>query len=83
MSILLPLEERRQGYSRNTADVSASLRDYSTKIETLNTEGRWPRLLAGAVEHRTDLNNNQIYQYDCNGDFNKAVLNRMNLPEFY
>ncbi|WP_436484523.1 SusC/RagA family TonB-linked outer membrane protein [Chitinophaga sp. ARDCPP14] len=80
--IIVTTKRAKKGYSRITADVSASLQDYSTKLKTLNTEGRGRAYWQAAVNDRTDPNNNQIYQYDWNGDFNNPVLNKINLPEF-
>lgn len=80
--IIVTTKRAKKGYSRITADVSASLQDYSTKLKTLNTDGRGRAYWQAAVNDRTDPNNNQIYQYDWNGDFNNPVLNKINLPEF-
>jgi TonB-linked SusC/RagA family outer membrane protein len=80
--IIVTTKRAKKGYSRITADVSASLQDYSTKLKTLNTEGRGRAYWQAAVNDRADPNNNQIYQYDWNGDFNNPVLNKINLPEF-
>lgn len=80
--IIVTTKRAKKGYSRITADVSASLQDYSTKLKTLNTEGRGRAYWQAAVNDRTDPNNNQIYQYDWNGDYNNPVLNKINLPEF-
>ncbi|MEV4881550.1 TonB-dependent receptor [Chitinophaga ginsengisegetis] len=80
--IIVTTKRAKKGYSRITADISASLQDYSTKLKTLNTEGRGRAYWQAAVNDRTDPNNNQIYQYDWNGDYNNPVLNKINLPEF-
>lgn len=80
--IIVTTKRAKKGYSRITADASASLQDYSTKLKTLNTEGRGRAYWQAAVNDHSDPNNNQIYQYDWNGDYNNPVLNKVNLPEF-
>ncbi|MBS0027786.1 SusC/RagA family TonB-linked outer membrane protein [Chitinophaga sp. 22321] len=80
--IIVTTKRAKKGYSRITADISASLQNYSTKLKTLNTEGRGRAYWRAAVNDHTDPNNNQIYQYDWNGDYNNPVLNKIKLPEF-
>lgn len=80
--IIVTTKRAKKGYSRITADVSASLQDYSTKLKTLNTDGRGRAYWQAAVNDHANPNNNQIYQYDWNGDYNNPVLNKVILPEF-
>lgn len=80
--IIVTTKRAKKGYSRITADISASLQDYTTKLKTLNTQGRGRAYWQAAVNDHADPNNNQIYQYDWNGDYNNPVLNKVLLPEY-
>ncbi|HEY8920470.1 MAG TPA: TonB-dependent receptor plug domain-containing protein, partial [Chitinophaga sp.] len=80
--IIVTTKRAKKGYSRITVDASSSLQYYSTKLKTLNTDGRGRAYWQAAVNDHVDPNNNQIYQYDWNGDYNNPVLNKINLPEF-
>ncbi|GAA0554770.1 TonB-dependent receptor [Chitinophaga japonensis] len=80
--IIITTKKAKKGYSRISVDAATSLQYYNTKIKTLNTEGRGRAYWQAAVNDRTDPNNNQIYQYDWNGDYDNPVLNSVILPEF-
>ena len=80
--IIVTTKRAKKGYSRISADISSSLQDYSTKLHTLNTDGRGRAYWQAAVNDHADPNNNQIYQYDWNGDYDNPVLNKVILPEF-
>ncbi|KAA2240990.1 TonB-dependent receptor [Chitinophaga agrisoli] len=80
--IIVTTKRAKQGYSRINVDVSSSLQYYNTKLKTLDAEGRGRAYWQAAVNDHSDPNNNQIYQYDWNGDYNNPVLNKINMPEF-
>ncbi|HEU4553525.1 MAG TPA: TonB-dependent receptor [Chitinophaga sp.] len=80
--IIVTTKKARKGYSRINVDASSSLQYYNTKIKTLNTDGRGRAYWQAAVNDHVDPDNNQIYQYDWNGDYNNPVLNKIILPEY-
>ncbi|PWV51974.1 TonB-dependent receptor [Chitinophaga sp. S165] len=80
--IIVTTKKAKKGFSRINVDASSSLQNYTTKIKTLNTDGRGRAYWQAAVNDRANPNNNQIYQYDWNGDFNNPVLNKIILPEY-
>lgn len=80
--IIVTTKKAKKGFSRINVDASSSLQNYSTKIKTLNADGRGRAYWQAAVNDRANPNNNQIYQYDWNGDYNNPVLNRIVLPEY-
>lgn len=80
--IIVTTKKAKKGFSRINVDASSSLQYYSTKLKTLNTEGRGRAYWQAAVNDHSDPNNNQIYQYDWNGDYNNPVLNKIILPEY-
>lgn len=80
--IIVTTKKAKKGFSRINVDASSSLQYYSTKLKTLNTDGRGRAYWQAAVNDRADPNNNQIYQYDWNGDYNNPVLNSIILPEY-
>lgn len=80
--IIVTTKKARKGFTRVDFDASLSTQDYTTKQKTLNAEGRGRAYWQAAVNDRTNPNNNQIYQYDWNGDYNNPVLNKIIYPEF-
>lgn len=80
--IIVTTKRAKKGYSRIDADVSTSVQYYNTKLKTLDADGRGKAYWQAAVNDHTDPNQNQIYQYDWNGDFNNPVLNKIVYPEF-
>ncbi|SDG90712.1 SusC/RagA family TonB-linked outer membrane protein [Chitinophaga filiformis] len=80
--IIVTTKKAKKGFSKINVDASSSLQYYSTKLKTLNTEGRGRAYWQAAVNDHSDPNNNQIYQYDWNGDYNNPVLNKIVLPEY-
>ncbi|MCF6406368.1 TonB-dependent receptor [Chitinophaga filiformis] len=80
--IIVTTKKAKKGFSKINVDASSSLQYYSTKLKTLSTEGRGRAYWQAAVNDHSDPNNNQIYQYDWNGDYNNPVLNKIILPEY-
>lgn len=80
--IIVTTKKARKGFTRVDFDASLSVQDYTTKQKTLDADGRGRAYWQAAVNDRTNPNNNQIYQYDWNGDYNNPVLNRIIYPEF-
>lgn len=80
--IIVTTKKARKGFTRVDFDASLSTQDYTTKQKTLNADGRGKAYWQAAVNDRTNPNNNQIYQYDWNGDYNNPVLNKIIYPEF-
>jgi TonB-linked SusC/RagA family outer membrane protein len=80
--IIVTTKKAKKGFSKINVDASSSLQYYSTKLKTLNTEGRGRAYWQAAVNDHSDPDNNQIYQYDWNGDYNNPVLNKIILPEY-
>ncbi len=54
------------------------------KLDMLDAEGRGRALWQGAVNDKTDPNTTAplIYTYEWNGDYNKPVLNKVNIQPF-
>ncbi len=80
--IIITTKKAKAGYSKIDVSTSVSLQAYQTKPKVLNTIQRGERYWQAAVNDRFDPNNNQIYQYDWNNDFDNPVLNEVILPEF-
>ena len=80
--IIVTTKKAKKGFSRINVDASSSLQNYTTKLKTLNADGRGRAYWQAAVNDRANPNNNQIYQYDWNGDYNNPVLNSIILPEY-
>jgi TonB-linked SusC/RagA family outer membrane protein len=80
--IIVTTKKARKGFTRVDFEASLSTQDYTTKQKTLNADGRGRAYWQAAVNDRTNPNNNQIYQYDWNGDYNNPVLNKIIYPEF-
>ena len=80
--IIVTTKKAKGGYSSINFDASTSSQYYSTKLKTLNTEQRGERYWQAAVNDHSDPNNNQIYQYDWNGDFDNPALNKIIYPEY-
>ncbi|MGN7723933.1 SusC/RagA family TonB-linked outer membrane protein [Chitinophaga sp. 22620] len=80
--IIVTTKKARKGFTRVDFDASVSTQFYATKQKTLDADGRGRAYWQAAVNDRTNPNNNQIYQYDWNGDYDNPVLNKINYPEF-
>ncbi|GEP98316.1 SusC/RagA family TonB-linked outer membrane protein [Chitinophaga cymbidii] len=80
--IIVTTKKARKGFTRVDFDASTSLQYYATKQKTLDADGRGKAYWQAAVNDRTDPNNNQIYQYDWNGDYDNPVLNNIVYPDF-
>jgi TonB-linked SusC/RagA family outer membrane protein len=80
--IIVTTKKARKGFTRVDFDASASTQFYATKQKTLDADGRGRAYWQAAVNDRTNPNNNQIYQYDWNGDYDNPVLNKIIYPEF-
>lgn len=80
--IIVTTKRGKKGVSRINADASTSLQYYNTKIKTLDADGHGKAYWQGAVNDHVDPNQNQIYQYDWNGDYNNPVLNKIIYPDY-
>jgi TonB-linked SusC/RagA family outer membrane protein len=80
--IIVTTKKAKKGYMRVDADASLSVQYYGTKQKVLDADGRGRAYWQAAVNDRSDPNNNQIYKYDWNGDYDNPVLNKINYPEF-
>ncbi|MEO5893617.1 MAG: TonB-dependent receptor [Ferruginibacter sp.] len=80
--IIVTTKKAKKGFTRVDVDASASLQYYVTKQQMLNTDQKARAYWQASVNDRQDPNNNQIYQYNWNGDFNNPVLTNVILPEF-
>ncbi len=80
--IIVTTKKARKGYTRVDVDASTSLQFYVTKQKMLDTDGKARAYFQAAANDRTNPNNNQIYQYEWNNDFDNPVLNRIIYPEF-
>jgi TonB-linked SusC/RagA family outer membrane protein len=80
--IIVTTKKARKGYSRIDFDASTSLQYYGSKQKTLDADGRGRAYWQAAVNDRSNPNNNQIYQFDWNGNYDNPVLNKIIYPEF-
>jgi TonB-linked SusC/RagA family outer membrane protein len=80
--IIVTTKKARKGYSRIDFDASTSFQYYGSKQKTLDADGRGKAYWQAAVNDRANPNNNQIYQFDWNNDFDNPVLNSIIYPEF-
>jgi TonB-linked SusC/RagA family outer membrane protein len=80
--IIITTKKGKKGLSRIDVNVSSSLQYYNSKLKVLNTEQHGEAYFRASVNDQTDPNNNQIYQFDWNKDYNNPVLNKVILPEF-
>jgi len=80
--IIVTTKQGRKGYSRIDVNASTSLQYYDSKLKMLNTEERGRAYWQASINDKSNPNNNQIYQFDWNNDFNNPVLNKVILPEF-
>lgn len=80
--IIVTTKRGKKGISRIDVNASSSLQYYNSKLKVLNTQQHGEAYFKASVNDGTDPNNNQIYQFDWNKDFNNPVLNKIILPEF-
>jgi TonB-linked SusC/RagA family outer membrane protein len=80
--IIVTTKKAKKGYTRIDFDASTSVQFYTKKQKTLDADGRGRAYWQASVNDRTDPNNNQIYQFDWNGDYDNPVLNNIIYPEF-
>ena len=80
--IIVTTKKAKAGFSKVDVNISTSIQDYATKLKTLDADGRGRTYWQAAVNDGANPNNNQIYQYDWNNDFNNPVLNGIRYPEF-
>lgn len=80
--IIITTKKAKKGYSKIDFNASTSIQNYATKLKTLNAEERGRAYWQAAVNDKANPNNNQIYQYDWNNNFNNPVLNRVIFPEY-
>ncbi|QEH42630.1 TonB-dependent receptor [Chitinophaga sp. XS-30] len=80
--IIVTTKRAQKGFTRVDFDASTSLQYYAAKQKTLDADGRGKAYWQAAVNDRSNPNNNQIYQYDWNGDYDNPVLNSIIYPDF-
>lgn len=80
--IIITTKKAKKGNTKIDVDVSSSLQSYISKQKTLDADGKGRAYWQAAVNDRSNPNNNQIYQYDWNGNFDDPVLNKIIYPEF-
>lgn len=80
--IIVTTKKGKAGYSKVDVNVSGSVQNYASKLNTLDTEGRGKAYWQAAVNDRVNPNNHQIYQFDWNNDFNNPTLHSIIYPEF-
>jgi TonB-linked SusC/RagA family outer membrane protein len=80
--IIITTKKAKKGYSRVDVNASVSVQNYASKLETLDADGRGRAYWQAAVYDRANPNDNQIYQFDWNGDYDNPVLNKIVYPEF-
>jgi TonB-linked SusC/RagA family outer membrane protein len=80
--IIVTTKRGRNGVSRIDVDESTSLQYYNSKLSMLNTQQHGQAFFNASINDGTNPNNNQIYQYNWNGDFTHPVLNNIILPAY-
>lgn len=80
--IIVTTKRAQEGYSKINFNYSMSVQYYSHRQKMLSTEGRGKAYWQAAVNDHADPNDNQIYQYDWNKDYDNPVLNKIILPEY-
>lgn len=80
--IIVTTKKGKNGVSRIDVNASSSLQYYNSKLSMLNTEQHGQAYFRAAVNDGSDPNNNQIYQFDWNKDYNNPVLNNIILPQY-
>lgn len=80
--VIITTKKAKAGFSKVDLNVSTSIQNYATKLNTLNADERGRAYWTAAVNDGANPNNNQIYQYDWNNDFSNPVLNKVVLPPF-
>jgi TonB-linked SusC/RagA family outer membrane protein len=80
--VIITTKKGKRGYLRVDADASLSLQYYGTKQKMLDADGRGRAYWQAAVNDRSDPNNNQIYKYTWNGNYDNPVLTSIQYPEF-
>ena len=80
--IIVTTKKGKNGISRIDVNASSSMQYYNSKLHMLNTEQHGLAYFRAAINDGSDPNNNQIYQYNWNKDFNNPVLNSIILPGY-
>jgi len=80
--IIVTTKKAKKGVSRIDVNASSTLQYYTSAIDMLNTDQRGEAYWRASVNDGINPNNNQIYQYDWNNDFNNPILKQVILPEF-
>nr|WP_068890347.1 TonB-dependent receptor [Pedobacter panaciterrae] len=80
--IIITTKKAKKGVSRVDVNGSSSVQYYTSPIDMLNTNDRGKAYWQAAVNDRLNPNNNQIYKYDWNNNFDNPVLNAVILPEY-
>jgi len=80
--IIVTTKKAKGNFSSLSFDANTSLQYYTTKLKTLDADQRGERYWQAAVNDHSNPNNNQIYQYDWNKDYDHPVLNKIIYPEY-
>ncbi|MDH7461680.1 TonB-dependent receptor [Chitinophagaceae bacterium 26-R-25] len=80
--VIVTTKKAKKGFSRVDVNAAVSSQFYTTKQKMLDSDGRGKAYWQASVNDKTNPNNNQIYQYDWNGDYNNPVLNKIIYPEY-
>ncbi|OOQ59430.1 SusC/RagA family TonB-linked outer membrane protein [Mucilaginibacter pedocola] len=80
--IIVTTKRAKNGVHKIDVNASTSIEYYTTKQKMLNTNQRGEAYWRAAVNDKFNPNNNQIYKYTWNGDFNNPQLTSVDLPEF-
>jgi len=80
--IIVTTKKGKKGVNHIDFNASTSLQYYNSKLSMLNTEQHGQTYFNASINDGTDPNNNEIYQYDWNGNFNNPVLNKIIIPTY-
>ncbi|MBE9583208.1 TonB-dependent receptor [Mucilaginibacter sp. JRF] len=80
--IIVTTKRAKNGVHRIDVNASSSIEYYTTKQKMLNANQRGEAYWRASVNDGTNPNNNQIYKFDWNGDFDNPSLNSVIIPEF-
>jgi TonB-linked SusC/RagA family outer membrane protein len=80
--IIVTTKKGRKGVQRIDFDASSSLQYYTSKLTPLNAEQHGAAYWQAAVNDGADPNNNGIYTYNWNKNFNNPVLNNVIIPTY-
>lgn len=80
--IIITTKRGRKGTKRIDFDASTSLQYYNSKLTPLNAEQHGEAYWRAAVNDHQDPNNNGIYTYNWNNDYNNPVLTNVIIPTY-